>query len=133
MNADELRTLTQVITTAAEQSVGLGVPINHRRFIYRVRITNQFAGDNVLSLGKRENIVLPAGVTTPLDTYDLTVPGDEIKDPESLREDALPLFIVDGPLLQAAGVAQTASWLRAQTSAGNAALTIWYCDKSAMP
>lgn len=132
MNADEIRTLNQVITIAAEQSVGLTVPINHRRFIYRVRITNQFAGDNVLSLGARENIVLPAGVTRVLDTYDLTVPGDEIRDPDELHEDALPLFIVDGPLLQVAPAAQTSSFLRAFTSAGNAALTIWYCDKPAM-
>lgn len=125
LKRDELRTVTATITTT-EGNVGSAVPQNMRRFIYKIKATNEHAIANLLTLGKRENGVL---VTTVIDRIRWATQYEIWNDPDELEEDATPLYIVEG-----AGAAGT-SFLRAVTSlmtAGiGAYLTIWYVDAPA--
>jgi hypothetical protein len=121
MERDALRTTVAAITTA-EANVGSAVPENMRRFIYRVKVNNQYAGANLLTLGKREN---GAGATTTVDYFQTSVQYETDTDPDELKEDAAPLYIIEG------GGDTGDSYLRAVTDNGNAYLTIWYIDAPA--
>ena len=128
LNRDELRTsppTAVAMGAGAEVTVGVAVPQNHRRFIYRIRFTNQVAGPNALSLGKREN---GAGVTTAVDVIQAAVVNEMVNDPEELREDSAPLYVIDGPPGQAPVLPALNSLVRAFTSAGAGTLTYWYLD-----
>lgn len=123
MRKDALRTEVATITTA-DADVGSAVPQNMRRYIYRVKANNQHNGANLLTLGKREN---GAGATTTIDYLQMTSHYETLTDPDELKEDAAPLYIVEGK------GASGNSYLRAVTDNGNAYLTIWYEDAPASP
>ena len=118
---DELLQAVATVTVA-DADIGGAIPANMRRFIYRIRLGNAFAGPNLLTLGHREN---GAVGTTNIDYVQLAVQYDIVADPEELTEEAMPLYIIEG-----AG-AGGASHLRGIMSAGNAYLTYWYIDAEA--
>ena len=121
MNRDELRTVVAAITTV-DANVGSAIPQNMRRFIYRIKVVNEFNGNNLLTLGKREN---GAGATTAVDYIQSAVLYDTYVDPGELKEDAAPLYTVEGK------GSTGDSYIRAVTDQGNAYLTVWYIDAPA--
>jgi len=121
ISRDELLQAVATVTNA-DADIGTAIPANKRRFIYRIKLVNAFAGPNLLTLGKREN---GAGATTPIDYVQLAVQYDIFRDPEELKEDAAPLYIIEG-----AG-AGGASHMRGVMDAGNAYLSYWYVDAEA--
>ncbi len=125
LNRDELKTVTAAIT-AADAAIGSVVPQNMRRFIYRVKWVNTVALANLFTLGMREN---GAGATTVLDRAQLVVFGQMETDPDDLEEDALPLFIIDGPAQNFTIIPVGATTVRAFCGAGGTGfLTLWYID-----
>lgn len=121
INNDELQTVVATVTTA-DANVGSAIPANMKRFVYRVKMINLFAGANLLTLGKRED---GAGATTTLDYFQAATQYEGQADPDELQENAAPLYSVGGK-------GDTGdSYLRAVTDNGNAYLTIWYIDKPA--
>ncbi len=121
INNDELRTYVAAVT-AVEANFGSAIPANHNRYIYRVKMQNLQNGNNLLTLGKREN---GAGATTVVDYIQAALQYDFITDPEQLEENAAPLYIIGGK------GSTGDSYVRAVTDNGNAYLTIWYVDKPA--
>jgi len=121
LKREDLRTTVATVTTA-DANIGSAVPQNKRRFIYRIKVINEYDGANLLTLGKREN---GAGSTTTIDYVQLATLYDIFPDPEELHEDSVPLYIIEG-----AG-SSGSSYLRAVTGSGNAYLTIWYIDAPA--
>ncbi|MBA7702345.1 hypothetical protein ES703_111109 [subsurface metagenome] len=128
LNRDDLKTTVHPVTTTDDDTarVGSAIPANMRRFIYAIKAINEHNAANLLTLGKREN---GAVATTPVDYVQFATQYETWKDPDELKEDSAPLYIVEG-----AG-AVGASYLRAVTSlmtAGlGAYLTIWYIDAPA--
>ena len=121
LNRDDLK--TEVATVgAADGNVGSAIPQNMRRFIYAIKATNIFAGANLLTIGKRENA---AGATTIIDYVQAATQYETWKDPDELKEDSAPLYIIEG-----AG-ATGASYLRAEAGGASFYLTIWYIDAPA--
>ena len=121
INNDELRTYVAAVT-AVEANFGSAIPANMRRFVYRTKMINEFAGANLLTLGKRED---GAGATTVVDYLQAATQYEGQADPDELQENAAPLYIVEGK------GSTGDSYLRAVTDNGNAYLTIWYVDKPA--
>jgi len=125
MKLDALKTWTVPLpgVSNVDAAVGSAIPANMRRCIYKVKATNLFAGANRLTLGKREN---GAVGTTVMDYIQTALIYDIWNDPDELKEDSAPLYIVEG-----AGTTG-ASTIRALCSAaGNFYLTIWYEDTPA--
>jgi hypothetical protein len=118
---DELKTAVATITPA-DANVGSAVPANMFRFIYKLKVTNLFAGANLLTLGKREN---GAGATTVIDYVQAATQYETWNDPDELKEDAAPLYIIGGK------GSTGDSYVRAVTNNGNAYLTLWYVDAPA--
>ena len=87
MKLDALRTVVATVTNA-DANVGLAIPANMRRAIYKIKATNLFAGINLLTLGKREN---GAGATTVMDYIQAVLQYDIWNEPDELKEDAAPL------------------------------------------
>lgn len=117
--ASEIQTV-YTAAIGADADVGLAVPANMRRYIYQIEATNQFAGANQLTLGKRED---GAGATTTIDELQFTLQYDYLPKPDGpLTEDALPLYIIEGP-----GTTGN-SFIRATTDNGPADLIIRYVD-----
>ena len=128
LNRDELRTSLPTAVPAgvgAEVTVGSAIPQNHRRFIYRIRFTNLGVGPSILMLGKREN---GAAATTAVDNIQAVILDEMITDPEELREDSAPLYVIDGPPGQAPVAAALQSLVRAYTTVNAGTLTYWYID-----
>ena len=127
MRLDELKTATAPVTVA-DATVGSAVPVDFVRNIYRVRFINSFAGANQLLIGSREN---GAGVTANLDTLQAAVTLEMITDPDELKEDAAPLYVVSGGPSRgpSAAVPPATSLVRMATSAGNGIVTYWYTDE----
>lgn len=121
MQKDSVEVATFTVTTV-EGNIGSAVPQGMTRFIYRVKWINQYAGANLMTLGKREN---GAGTTTDLDVFQAALQYDQDVDPDKLDEDSDPLYSVGGA--QSTGD----SYLRAGTNNGNMNLTIWYEDSEA--
>jgi hypothetical protein len=121
MNRDELRTQTGQVTTA-DANFGSVVPANMRRYIYGIKVVNEYAGANLLTLGKRED---GAGSTTVVDYWHAATQYESLVHPDELKEDALPLYAVEGK------GSTGDSYVRAVTDLGNAYLTIWYVDAPA--
>jgi len=121
LKREDLRTTVATVTTA-DANVGSAIPQNMRRFIYRIKATNLYNGPNLLTLGKREN---GASSTTVIDYIQMATQYDVWPDPDELKEDSAPLYIVEGK------GATGDSYVRAQTNNGNAYLTIWYVDAPA--
>jgi len=121
LNRDDLKTEVATVTPA-EANVGSAVPENMRRFIYAIKAINLHTTSNLLTLGKREN---GAGATTNIDYVQFATQYETWKDPDELKEDSAPLYIVEGK------GATGDSYLRAVTDNGNAYLTVWYIDAPA--
>lgn len=121
LNRDDLKTEVATIG-AADANVGSAIPQNMRRFIYAIKAINIFNGANLLTIGKREN---GAGATTIIDYVQAANQYDIWKDPDELKEDSAPLYIVEG-----AGAAG-ASYLRAEAGGASFYFTIWYIDAPA--
>jgi hypothetical protein len=122
MNRDDLKTTFQAIT-AVDALVGSAVPENMRRFIYKIKAQNTSAGAAELTIGKREN---GAGATTVVDQINFAVPSENWLDPEELKEDSMPLYIIEGK------GSTGDSYLYAAMDAGNTCnLIIWYIDSPA--
>lgn len=124
-NRDDLKTEVATIDDT-DANVGSAVPANMRRYIYKIKAINEHAIANLLTLGKREN---GAGATTTIDYVRWATQYETWNDPDELKEDSAPLYIVEGK------GADGDSYLRAVTSlvtAGvGAYLTIWYIDAPA--
>jgi len=78
-----------VDNTVGGISFGTTVPANMRRYIYKIKTANQFAGANQLQFGHST-----AAVGTILDYIEHAVQYDMWNDPDDLREDALPIYIL---------------------------------------
>ena len=122
MNRDELRTQVADITTV-DSAIGSNVPPNMRRYIYKIKAINEHAVANLLTLGVREN---GAVATTIIDYIRWATQYEMWNDPDELKEDALPLYIVEGE--GAVGVSTLRAFTSLMTAGLGARLTIWYVD-----
>jgi hypothetical protein len=126
INRDELKTVTGAVAAVAA-AFGTNVPANQRRFIYKVKFINPGAAQT-LSLGKFENGV----VLVPMDVISSPVgAGETIIEPEELRLDSAPLYVITGPPAPNGVAPATTSQLRVVTSVGAGTLTVTYIDAPA--
>jgi len=70
---------------------GTEVPSNMRRYIYKIKTNNQFAGANQLDFGYSED---EGASHTTLDYIDHATEHEMWNDPDELKEDALPIYII---------------------------------------
>lgn len=86
------RALNSALGTITNAGIAFGshVPANMRRYIYKIKTANQFAGANQLQFGYQTAV--PANVV--LDYIEHAVQYDMWNDPDELREDALPIYII---------------------------------------
>lgn len=86
------RGLQSVLGTITNAGVAFGthVPTNMRRYIYKIKTANQFAGANQLQFGHQT--ALPANVI--LDYIEHAVQYEMWNDPDELTEDSMPIYIV---------------------------------------
>jgi len=86
------RALNSVLGTITNAGVAFGthVPANMRRYIYKIKTANQFAGPNQLQFGHQT--AAPANVV--LDYIEHAVQYDMWNDPDELTEDSLPIYII---------------------------------------
>lgn len=127
-NRDELKSVT-VAVAAVDADFGSAVPINMRRFIYRVKFVNTVNAPNVCVFGKREN---GAGATTVIDRYAAVVLNQTEIEPDSLEEDSAPLYIIEGPASNFGIVPVGNSTMRIACSAGGTGFfTVQYIDAPA--
>jgi len=82
--------LGTVDNTVGGIAFGTVVPANMRRYIYKIKTANQFAGANQLQFG---HITAPAAGVI-LDYIEHAVQYDMWNDPDELKEDALPIYIL---------------------------------------
>jgi len=122
--ASEIRTLTVPIVAVGAAVVVPGsslVPMNMRRYILQIEAQNRFAGANILTLSKSE-----LGVVTPLELFSFTLVDDYIPKPDGpIKEDSLPLYIIDGP---PTGSVLTSFLVAANSAAGVTNLIVRYVD-----
>jgi len=76
--------------TAAGVSFGSAVPANMRRYIYKIKTANQFAGPNQLQIGHRTGV----GVPVVLDRIEHATQYEMWNDPDELEEDSAPIYII---------------------------------------
>jgi hypothetical protein len=77
--------------TTAGGVIGTEVASNMRRYIYKIKTANQYAGANQLTLGYSDD----DGVSsTTLDYIEHATQYEMWNDPDVLKEDALPIYIV---------------------------------------
>lgn len=88
----EKRALNSVVGTITNAGVPFGsaVPTNMRRYIYKIKTANQFAGPNQLRFGHQ---TAPAAAVI-LDYIEHATQYEMWNDPDELKEDALPLYIL---------------------------------------
>jgi len=121
LNRDDLKTHVQTITNV-DADVGSAIPENMRRFIYKIKATNLHNAANLLTLGKRED---GAVGTTDIDYVQFANEYDIWNDPDELKEDAAPLYVIEGK-------GDTGdSYLRAVVANATAYLIITYIDAPA--
>ena len=81
----------QATATTAGGVIGTEVASNMRRYIYKIKTANQYAGANQLELGYSAD----DGVNhTTLDYIEHANQYDMWNDPDVLNEDALPIYII---------------------------------------
>lgn len=124
MNRNELRQAI-VVVTAVDGDIFTQVPPNMKRFIYKMKATNLFAGANILTIGARENTVGVA-TTRVLDRVHFSLFNDNFNDPDELKEDSAPLYMIDGNTTTG-----MTSFMRGVCSAGTVDLFIEYIDAPA--
>jgi hypothetical protein len=125
MNIDNLRTVTGAVTNA-DATLGSAVPVDFTRYIYRIRFIST-VGAQQLQVGKREN---GAAGTTNIDTIQTAVPNEMITDPDELKEDAAPLYVIKGGPSRGASATSppSTSLVRMATTVGAGIVTYWYED-----
>lgn len=86
------RALNSVLGAITNAGVAFGshVPANMKRYVYKIKTANQFAGANQLQFGHQTAV--PANVI--LDWIEHAVQYDMWNDPEELHEDSLPIYII---------------------------------------
>lgn len=128
MEIDELKSVTAAVGLV-EATIGSAVPVDMTRYIYRVRFIST-PGAQQLLVGKREN---GAGGTTNIDTIQAAVPLEMITDPDELKSDAAPLYVIKGGPSRGstATVPPSTSLVRMATSVGAGIVTYWYVDAEA--
>jgi len=104
--------------TAVEADIGSAIPVNMRRYIYRVKVQDDSGAPNLVELKR----LLTGAAAVVVDQFRLAVADETYVDPEELKEDALPIYIVTGST--SAAVVQN---LRA-VGTGNASLLLEYED-----
>ena len=104
--------------TIAATAFGTAVPIDMRRYIYKIHTLNLFNGVNILTVSWG-----PAGgVTANFETIAHVLQYDQYVDPEDgVQENALPLYVING-------TTELVNFLWLTTSAGNCTVTVWYED-----
>lgn len=78
--------------TAVEADKGTVVPSNMRRYIYRVKVQDDSGAANLVEFKKQ---LAPAAAIV-VDQFRLVTPNETYVDPDELKEDALPLYIIEG-------------------------------------
>lgn len=109
---EELQHKTHAATAVAALA-GTVVPANMRRYIYKIKTVNQFAGANRLQISYGTLLV----VTAAIDYVDHATQYETWVDPDELKDDSAPLYILE---------AGTYLWLG--TNNGNCQVTVWYID-----
>jgi hypothetical protein len=77
--------------TSSGGVIGTEVASNMRRYIYKLKTANQYAGANQLTLGYSDD---EGSSSTTLDYIEHAVQYDMWNDPDDLKEDALPIYII---------------------------------------
>ena len=86
------RALNSALGTITNAGVpfGFAVPADMRRYIYKIKTANQFAGANQLQFGHQTAV--PANVI--LDWIEHAVQYDMWNDPDEVHEDSAPIYII---------------------------------------
>jgi len=82
--------LGTVDNTVGGITFGTAVPANMRRYIYKIKTANQFAGANQLQFG---HITAPAAGVV-LDYIEHALQYDMWNDPDDVQEDSAPIYIL---------------------------------------
>lgn len=115
MNKQDLRTAILVANNGAYGSIGTQIPADMRRYVYRIRAMNLFAGANLLTVARG-----PALAEVVIDnTIQAMLLGDIWNDPEELTEASLPLYIFEA----------ADQFIRLITDNGNMNVLIIYADE----
>lgn len=77
--------------TTAGGVIGTEVASNMRRYIYKLKTSNQYNGANQLTLGYSDD---EGSTSTTIDYIDHALKYDSWDEPDDLREDSLPIFII---------------------------------------
>jgi len=85
------RGLNSVVGTITDAGVAFGtaIPANMRRYIYKIKTANQFAGPNQLQFGYK-----PTGAAVILDYIEHANQYDMWNDPDEVKEDSAPIYIL---------------------------------------
>ncbi len=114
MNKQALRTAIITANNSAYQSLGSQIPSNMRRYVYRIKATNQFNGANKLTLARG-----PAGSEAAVDYIQAAVQYDIWNDPDEVTEQAAPIYIFEAE----------DEYIRVITNAGDCNVFIIYTDE----
>jgi len=104
--------------TAVEADIGSAIPVNMRRYIYRVKVQDDSGAPNLVELKSQ----LTGAAAVVVDQFRLAVADETYVDPDELKEDSLPIYIITGSTS-----ALVVQHLRA-VGTGNASLLIEYED-----
>lgn len=77
--------------TTGDAVFGTAVPANMRRYIYKIKTANQYGGANQLEIGYSDD---DGATHTTLDYIEHSNQYDMWNDPDTLTEDALPIYII---------------------------------------
>lgn len=118
LKREELRHITATAAVGAPPAPALMTgstvaPANMRRYIYKIKTVNEFAGANTLTLNRGSATVVGALI----DEIAHAIQYDMWADPDELKKDSAPLYILE---------AAEGLWL--STDNGNCQVTIWYVD-----
>jgi len=81
----------QATATTGDAVFGTEVPSNMRRYIYKIKTSNQFAGANQLEIGYSDD---DGATHTTLDYIDHATQYEMWCDPDNPTENSLPLYII---------------------------------------
>ena len=81
----------QATATTGDAVFGTEVESNMRRYIYKIKTANQYAGANQMEVGYSDD---DGATHTTLDYIEHATQYEMWNDPDELREDALPIYII---------------------------------------
>jgi len=114
---EELQT-ARVVATTVEADLGNKIAQNFRRYIYRVKVINRHKGPNELTFGDR----LGVAAMTTADTYQMVTQHETQVDPDEIKKDSLPIYVIQG------STATADRLLRVVTNNGDADILVQYVD-----